>query len=60
MFERLILQHSAALYTIAAFSVAASIFIAVSWRALRMSRSQVDRFSQLPFETPTPPSRHES
>lgn len=59
MFQRLILQDSAALYTIAAFSVAASIFIAVAWRALRMNPSQVDRFAQLPFETATPASQHE-
>jgi hypothetical protein len=59
MFQRLILQDSAALYTIAAFSVASSIFVAVAWRALRMNRSQVDRFSQLPFETATPASQHE-
>jgi hypothetical protein len=59
MFQRLILEDSAALYTIAAFSVAASIFLAVAWRALRMRRAQVDRFAQLPFETATPASQHE-
>jgi len=59
MFQRLILQDSAAVYTIAAFSVAASIFVAVAWRALRMRRSQVDRLCRLPFETATPASQHE-
>jgi hypothetical protein len=59
MFQRLILQDSAALYTIAAFSVAASIFIAVTWRALRMRKSQADRLGRLPFETATPASQHE-
>jgi hypothetical protein len=59
MFQRLILQDSAVLYTVAAFSVAASIFVAVAWRALRMRRSQVDRFAQLPFETATPASQYE-
>jgi hypothetical protein len=59
MFQRLILEDSAALYTIAAFSVAASIYGAVAWRALRMRRSQADRFAQLPFETETPASQHE-
>jgi len=59
MFQRLILQDSAALYTIAAFSVAASIFVAVAWRALRMRQSQIDRLGRLPFETATPASHHE-
>ena len=59
MFQRLILEDSAALYTIAAFSVATSIFAAVAWRALRMGRAQVDRLAQLPFETETPASQHE-
>jgi hypothetical protein len=58
MFQRLILEDSAALYTIAAFSVAASIFLAVAWRALRMRRSQVDRLGRLPFDTATPASQH--
>lgn len=52
-------HDSAALYTIAAFAVAASIFCAVAWRALRMRSSQADRFAQLPFETATPASQHE-
>jgi hypothetical protein len=59
MFQRLVLQDSAALYTIAAFAVAASIFTAVAWRALRMRQPQSDRFAQLPFETATPASQHE-
>ena len=59
MFKRLVLQDSAPIYTIAAFAVAASIFISVAWRALRMRRSQVDRFASLPFETATPASQHE-
>ena len=59
MFQRMILEDSAVLYTIAAFSVASSIFIAVAWRALRMSRAQLDRFANLPFETATPASTHE-
>lgn len=59
MFKRLILDDSAALYTIAAFSVAASIYAAVAWRALRMRRAQADRFANLPFETETPASQHE-
>jgi hypothetical protein len=59
MFQRLILHDSAALYTIAAFAVAASIFVAVAWRALLMRQSETDRLGRLPFETPTPASQHE-
>jgi hypothetical protein len=56
MFRRLILEDSAPLYTIAAFLTAASIFVAVSWRAVRMSRAQTAKFEHLPFETATPPA----
>ncbi len=59
MFQRLVLEDSAAVYTVAAFCVATSIFLTVAWRALRMRRAQVDRFAQLPFETETPASQHE-
>jgi hypothetical protein len=60
MFRRLILEDSAALFTIAAFITAATIYVALGWRALRMKRPQVDRFATLPFATPTPAARHES
>lgn len=54
MFKRLILEDSAALFTLAAFIVAASIFVTFTWRAIRMSRRQCEHFERLPFETPTP------
>jgi hypothetical protein len=54
MFRRLIFEDSAALFTIAAFISAASIFITISWRAIRMKPQQLERFEQLPFETATP------
>jgi hypothetical protein len=54
MFRRLILEDSAALYTLAAFITAASIFVAISWRAIRMNRTQTARFENLPFDTETP------
>ena len=56
MFHRLLLDDSTTLVTLAAFIVAASIFITFVWRAIRMSRRQCERFENLPFETPTPPS----
>jgi hypothetical protein len=54
MFRRLILEDSAALFTIAAFITASSIFVAITWRALRMSRTQTEKFEHLPFDTETP------
>lgn len=54
MFKRLILEDSAALFTLAAFITAASIFVSVSWRALRMGPAQTEKFEHLPFETETP------
>ena len=51
MFKRLILEDASAIYVLTAFVTAATIFITISWRALRMSRAQVEKFAQLPFTT---------
>lgn len=60
MFRRLVFENTAAIFTIVAFITAASIYVTFAWRALRMKRSQVVRFENLPFDTPTPPARHEA
>ena len=60
MFRRLALENSAAIFTIAAFITASSIYVAIAWRALRMKRPQVERFENLPFQTATPTASHES
>jgi hypothetical protein len=54
MFRRLLLEDTAALFTIVAFVTAFSIYVAFTWRAIRMKRPQVERFENLPFDTPTP------
>jgi hypothetical protein len=54
MFRRLVFENSAALFTLAAFITAVSIYVTISWRALRMRRPQVAHFANLPFETDTP------
>ncbi len=59
MFRRLVFENTAALFTLAAFITAFSIYVTIAWRALRMKRPQVERFENLPFATPTPPARHE-
>jgi hypothetical protein len=51
MFKRLILEDSSTWYVITAFVTAATIFLTITWRALRMPRAQVDKFAQLPFTT---------
>ena len=58
MFRRLVFEDSAALFTIAAFITAFSIFVTIAWRALRMKRPQIERFENLPFDIDTP-SAHE-
>jgi hypothetical protein len=57
MFRRLLLEDSAALFTIVAFITAVSIFVTITWRALRMRRPQIEQFENLPFRTPTPPAQ---
>ncbi|HEY0943693.1 MAG TPA: hypothetical protein VGD81_00440 [Opitutaceae bacterium] len=49
MFKRLILEEYTAVCLGVAFATAATIFFAFVWRALRMSRTQADRFAHLPF-----------
>jgi hypothetical protein len=58
MFERLVYGTSAPVFTIAAFAFAAVIFVAFSWKALRMRGPQVERQENLPFSTATPAARH--
>ena len=61
MFRRLLLEDSAAWFTLVAFITAVSVFIPMLWRALRMPRHQVARFAALPFASEqNPPARHES
>ncbi len=59
MFKRLILEDSSTLYVITAFVSAATIFLTITWHALRMPRAQVEKFAQLPFTTDRAPRRHE-
>ncbi len=59
MFRRLVFEDSAALFTLVAFITAVSIFLTISWRALRMKKAHVARFEQLPFDTATP-SAHDA
>lgn len=60
MFRRLVLEDTAALFTLVAFFTALSIYLTITWRALRMKQPQVARFAELPFQTETPSARHDT
>lgn len=49
MFRRLILENWMSLFTLIAFSTALSIYLTISWRALRMPRAQREHFANLPL-----------
>ena len=60
MFKRLILGAYADVFVILAFATAATIFLTMVWQALRMSRDQTHRFSELPFNSDRVQARHDS
>ncbi len=60
MFKRLILEDSAVLYTLVAFATAATIFLAITWRALRMPAAQREYFARLPLNDETSTDRHDA
>lgn len=60
MFRRLLLEDTAAIFTLVAFATASTIFLSIAWRAIRMPRHQVDRFSQLPFNSESASVSHDS
>ena len=59
MFRRLLLEDYAAVCTTAAFIVAATIFVAITWRALRMPQKQTDHLANLPFTSDPANPRHD-
>ncbi len=58
MFKRLIFENWVAIFPLVAFVTAASVYLSITWRALRMKRAQIDQFANLPFND-QPDSRHE-
>ncbi len=60
MFHRFMQDQSSLFFTLLAFLSSASIYGVFLWRALRMKRSQVERYENLPFTTENPSARHES
>ena len=57
MFKRLLFEDYAMVCTLVAFLVAATIFLATVWRAIRMPKAQVKHFANLPFDSDA--SRHD-
>ncbi len=59
MFKRLLFDDWVMIFPLVAFITATSVYVALTWRALRMRRSQIDHFANLPFKNETS-SRHET
>lgn len=61
MFHRLIFDDWVVIFPLVAFITAVSVYATLTWRALRMRRSQLDHFARLPFnDEPSPVSpRHD-
>lgn len=53
MFRRLLFENWVSLFSLIAFITAASVYVTIFYRAIRMKRGQIERFSQLPFENET-------
>jgi hypothetical protein len=60
MFKRLLLDDSTAIFVLTAFVTASTIFLLITWRALRMPRAQVDNFANLPFNSENAAGRHDT
>lgn len=60
MFKRMILDDSAVIFTIAAFITAVTIYVAITWRAIRMPRRQIEELAHLPFTTDSEKPSHDT
>lgn len=61
MFRRLLFDHWVSLFPLIAFITAASVYVTITWRALRMRRTEVEKFARLPLEdTAQPVADHEA
>ena len=50
MFRRLFLEDWMSVFTLVAFVTALSVYVTITYRALRMRRPQIERFASLPFQ----------
>ena len=49
MFRRVLLDNWMAIFPLVAFLTAAAVYAIITYKALRMRSTQIDRFAQLPF-----------
>lgn len=61
MFRRLLIEDWTAIFTLAAFVTALSVYVTIFYRTVRMRQSKADELAHIPFDDePTPTSsRHE-
>ncbi|HEY0943649.1 MAG TPA: hypothetical protein VGD81_00215 [Opitutaceae bacterium] len=59
MFRRLLLDDWMSIFTLVAFVTALSVYLTITYRALRMRRAQIERFASLPFQDESALRRHE-
>ena len=60
MFRRLLFENWVCVFPVIAFITAGSIYATIFYRAIRMKTSQIEHFSQLPFEPESTVSSNES
>ena len=49
MFHRLIFDDWVVIFPLIAFITAVSVYVSLTWRALRMRPTQINHFARLPF-----------
>ncbi len=60
MFRRLLIEDWTAIFTLAAFITALSVYVTIFYRTVRMRQSRADELAHLPFaDETTPTSSHE-
>ncbi len=57
MFRRLIFENWVMIFPLVAFITASTIYFTITWRALRMKRSQIDQMANLPLVDDEPLSK---
>jgi hypothetical protein len=60
MFRRLIFDHWVAIFPLVAFVTAFVVYVSISYKALKMRRSQIEHFAQLPFNDQQPVASHDN
>jgi len=59
MFKRILIDDMVSLFTFISFLISFSLFLLFVWRALRMKKTQVSHFENLPFANENDSARHE-